>query len=57
MAKIENGCLIIMEGDKYVLRGDTLVFLESGEEDGSHSEIEEVCGAVRSTRKCQKELS
>lgn len=57
MAKIENGCLIIMEGDKYELRGDTLVFLESGVEDGSNSEIEKICGAVCSTRKCEKELS
>lgn len=34
MAKIENGTLIIMEGDKYIMKGDILVFLESGEEDG-----------------------
>ena len=35
MAKIENGCLVIYEGDKYEMRGDTLVFIESkGEKDG-----------------------
>lgn len=33
MAKIENGCLIIIEGDKYIVKGDTLVFLgQEGEE-------------------------
>ena len=36
MAKIENGTLIIMEGDKYIMVGDTLVFLpESGDEDAA----------------------
>ncbi len=35
MAKLEDGTLIIMEGDKYIMKGDTLVFLESdGDEDG-----------------------
>jgi len=36
MAKIENNTLIIMEGDKYIMVGDTLVFLpESGDEDAA----------------------
>ena len=42
MAKIEDGTLIIMEGDKYIMKGDTLVFLESdGDEDADRRINEE----------------
>ena len=40
MAKIENGCLVIYEGDIYEMRGDTLVFIESKGEENAASGID-----------------
>ncbi len=34
MAKVVDGELVIFEGDVYQLEGDTLVFIEGGDEDG-----------------------
>ena len=53
MAYIEkDGTLVIIEGDKYIVKGDTLVFLgQEGEENGTECEGKELCGELRSSRK------